>query len=114
VTTREATLPEDPLRELLAVAREQLRWTRAVAIPQLRTTLGLVLNSTEKRRVYELCDGKLASKEIAERLGIPVTTISTWTREWRNLGLASQVEERRIQHIVSLRAIGLEQVVSED
>jgi DNA-directed RNA polymerase specialized sigma24 family protein len=93
--------------ELLEAAHEQLRWIRAASIPQVRATLETVLDSTEKRKVYEMCDGETSSKEIADALDVPKTTISTWTREWRNLGLASEAKGRSIKHLASPSALSL-------
>jgi hypothetical protein len=92
---------------LEALLAEQLRWLRAAAMPSVRETVATALNTTQLRQAYELCDGTMKSNEIADKVGISKQGFSNWTRRWRNLGIAYEVEERRIQHLVSLAALEL-------
>lgn len=92
---------------LLAVAQEQLRWLRAAALPQVRETIAAALPTTQQRGAYELCDGTLKSNEIAEKVGISKQAFSQWTRRWRNLGIAYEVDQRKIHHLISLAALEL-------
>ncbi len=93
--------------EMLAVLEEQLRWQRAAAMPEVRKTIAAALTTTKLRKAYELCDGTRKSSEIAAQLDISPQAFSSWTRNWRNLGIAFEVEQRRIKHLVSLAALGL-------
>lgn len=86
---------------------EQLRWLRAAAMPSVRETVATALNTTQKRQAYELCNGTMKSNEIAAKLGISPQNFSGWTRRWRNLGIAYEVDERKIRHLVSLAALEL-------
>jgi hypothetical protein len=92
---------------LLAVAEEQLRWQRASAMPQVRETIAEALATTKLRQAYELCDGTRRSTEVAAKLGVSKQAFSGWTRNWRNLGIAYEVEGRRIKHLVSLATLGI-------
>jgi len=95
---------------LLEVAEEQLRWTRAAAIPQVRGTVETALGTVDRRRAYELLDGVRTSTEVADGAGVPKTTLSGWTRDWRNLGIANEVPTPkgvRIRHLISLAALGI-------
>lgn len=48
---------EELLAELLATSQEQLRWSRAAALPGIRATVADALPTTQQRRAFELCDG---------------------------------------------------------
>ena len=94
-------------RDMLEIASEQLRWLRAASTPQVRATVAEVLPTTQLRTAYELCDGTKASSETASQVGISPQAFSAWTRRWRNLGIAYEVEGRRIRHLISLAALEL-------
>lgn len=98
---------EDLLGELLAVAHEQLRWQRAAMLPEVRKTIERVLTTAQLRRAYESCDGTKQSADIAAEVGTSKQNMSAWTRRWRDLGIAYEIEGRRIKHLTSLSALGL-------
>jgi hypothetical protein len=104
-------MSEDVLGQQLEVAEEQLRWLRAAAIPSVRETVAAVLVTTRQRKAFELCDGKRTSTEVAKKAGVPKTTLSGWTSQWRHLGIANEVPTpngTRIRHLISLVALGLD------
>lgn len=86
---------------------EQLRWQRAASMSTVRETVAGALSTTKLRRAYELCDGTKASSDIAAEVGISPQAFSSWTRRWRNLGIAYEVEGRRICHLISLASLEL-------
>jgi hypothetical protein len=99
-----------PDSRLLEVAEEQLRWIRAAAIPEVRRTIAAALDSVERRRAYELHDGSRTGVEVSVAAKVPQQTLSRWTREWRNLGIANEVTTSkgiRIRHLMSLSALGI-------
>jgi hypothetical protein len=98
---------DELLAELLETSREQLRWQRAASLPGVRETVEETLSTTQLRRAYELCDGTRPSGDIASTVGTSPQNFSTWTRRWRNLGIAHETDGRRIHHLVSLAALGL-------
>ena len=99
---------ETILEALLSTAQEQLRWYRAAVLPQIRATIGDVLSSAQLRKAYELCDGERTMRQIAEGSGAGVATISRWTKRWRDLGIAFERPDGRIEHLVSLDSLGIE------
>ena len=104
---------DELLAELLATAEEQLRWQRAAVLPDVRRTVETTLTTTQLRRAYEMCDGTNASADIAKAVGTSKQSMSGWTRRWRDLGIAYEVEARRIKHLTSLSALGLPIEVGE-
>lgn len=101
------TSDQDPLSQLVEIAEEQLRWQRASALPNVRLTIAQALTTIQMRRAYEMCDGETASTDIADAVGASKSTISSWTRRWRDAGIAYEVEGRRIKHLASLDSLGL-------
>lgn len=92
---------------LLVVAEEQLRWLRAAAMPQVRETVDAALSKAEMRRAFELYNGKRTGAEIAKAVGVSPQSISNWTKRWRNLGIAFEVEGGANCHLVSLESLEL-------
>lgn len=105
---------DNVLAELLSVAQEQLRWQRAAVLPEVRHTVEQALTSTQLRRAYELCDGQKTLTQIATAVGASVASLSRWTRTWRDLGIAFERSDGRIEHLVSLEALGLPVEVADD
>jgi hypothetical protein len=105
---------DELLAELLAVAQEQLRWQRASVLPDVRKTIETTLTTTQLRRAFEMCDGTNASGDIAKAVGTSPPSMSGWTRRWRDLGIAYEVEGRRVKHLTSLSALGVPVEVDGD
>lgn len=98
---------EELLAQLVEIGQEQLRWQRAYALPEVRKTIELALPTTQLRRAYEMCDGTKQSVDIATAVGASKASMSGWTKRWRDLGIAIEVEGRRIRHLASLSSLGL-------
>ncbi len=98
--------------ELLAVTKEQLRWSRAAALPQVRETIATALDTRQKREAFELCDGKTTVTATAKKVKVAQPTVSRWTIAWQNLGIAYQ-DEDGVAHLISLKALGLPLEVAE-
>jgi hypothetical protein len=98
---------DELLTDLLATANEQLRWFKASVLPGVRSTVESALTTTQLRRAYAMCDGATKSKDIATAVGSSPASLSNWTRRWRDLGITYETPEGRIQHLVSLAALGL-------
>jgi Helix-turn-helix domain len=92
---------------LLAVAEEQLRWLRAAALSRVRETIDAALPKSEMRRAFELCNGNRTGAQLAKAVGVSPQSISNWTKRWRNLGIAYEVEGGAIRHLVSLESLEL-------
>lgn len=105
---------DELLTELLAVAQEQLRWQRAAVLPDVRKTIETALTTTQLRRAFEMCDGTKPSADIAKAVGTSPQSLSRWTGRWRDLGIAYEVEGRRVKHLTSLSALGLPVEVDGD
>ena len=105
---------DDALRELLLVAQEQLRWQQAATLPAVREALLSALTTTDMRQVYELCDGERTFRQIATAAGVALSTVSAWTRRWREAALVHETDAGRMKQLVSLDAIGISPQVDGD
>jgi hypothetical protein len=101
----------DPWEELVLIEREQLKWLRAMAMPQVRATVLEALKNGPERLAFDMSDGSKAGRDISAALGVSPATVSAWWKKWRVLGIANDVEGRRVSHIASLAELGLDQVV---
>ena len=101
-------MDEKALAELLSVGREQVRWLRALALPQVRITVRETLKSETERIGYDLTDGAHSGRDVASATGVSPATVSAWWKKWRLLGIAEDAGGRRVAHIASLAELGLD------
>lgn len=102
------------LTALLEVTQEQLRWERAAVMPSVRQTVESTLTSNAMRQAFELCDGTQASADVAKAVGTSPQNFSGWTRRWRDLGIAYEVEGRKVKQLASLKSLGIPTKIDED
>lgn len=97
-------------RKVVDVLTELLAWTKLEARPRVAARLSEILDSNEKKLVYEYSDGTRGVREISERIGVDKNTVSTWWKEWDGLGVMEQATSRRgrRQRLVSLEDVGIE------
>lgn len=98
---------------LLEILQEQLRWQKVAVIPIVKDLVTAVLESSTMRAAYEMCDGKSTFRDIAAATGVSISTVSSWSRRWRELGLAYEDDGGRIRHLISLEALGLPAEIAE-
>jgi hypothetical protein len=98
---------DEALRELVAIAKEQLRWQQAATLQSVRDALSRMLTTTDMRRVYEMCDGDRTFRESATEAGVALGTVSGWTRRWREAALVFETDAGRMKQLVRLEAIGI-------
>jgi hypothetical protein len=98
---------EDLVARLVELAEEQLRWQRAAVTPSVRATIERALATKQQREAFERCDGQQQSMDIAQAVGTSKQNFSGWTRRWRDLGIAYEVDGRKVKHLASLRSLGI-------
>ncbi len=108
---------EELLARLLATAQDQLRWTRAAVLPDVKRTIDQALGTTTLRHCYEALDGTRTGTEVAALVGMSEAAVSRWSRRWRDLGIAYEFAPEtgrpRTKHLVSLEDLGLPAEVDE-
>jgi hypothetical protein len=102
---------EELLTEMAATAQEQLRWTRAAAVADVKRTIEETLTTTTQRKCYEALDGTRSGSEAAQASGASNASVSGWARRWRELGIAYEYAPEsgraRTKHLVSLEDLGV-------
>ncbi len=78
------------LEEIAASLREVLLLTRVVAYPSVKQTLETLLDSPEKRRVYDATDGQRSTAQIQELSRVNTRFVSEWGQEWEKMGIVVQ------------------------
>lgn len=78
------------LEEIAASLREVLLLTRIVAYPSVKQTLETVLDSPEKRLVYDATDGQRSTRAIEKATGVNARKVSQWGQEWEQIGIVAQ------------------------
>jgi len=98
---------KDKIVELL---EEVLKWQRLQGMKILREILPQLLDTEEKRIVYEMTDGKNNQSKIANEAKVATGTVSNWWNIWYSYGILTKEEEKRngrYKKIISLKDLGI-------
>jgi hypothetical protein len=92
------------IEELL---EELIFWTSLSLRDEARDRFNAILDSPEKRRVYEACDGEASQLDIQTTTGVPKSTLRGWMQEWQEHGIVRPMAGGKRRKLVSLRALGI-------
>ena len=97
------------LRELSITLRELTNWVKVLGRGKVKTTLEQVLDTEQKRLVYDLCDGEKSVKDIEKITGVNVRYVSEWSQEWERIGIVEQGDLRkgRRKKLFDLTVLGI-------
>jgi len=87
--------------------KEILKWQRVQGILAFKSLIPIILNSKEKRKVYEMSDGTLTVKQISEKAEVATGTISNWWNKWLSEGILYKEGNKYIK-IASIKNLSLE------
>lgn len=100
--------------EILKELKEQTKWLRFLALPNLKKIIEENLQTKEQRKIYSLTDGKNSTYEISKKLsieGIKVShmTIYNYWKKWSVLGLVipSEKYSARPENIIDLEDLDI-------
>jgi len=100
--------------KLLKELKEQTKWLRFLALPNLKKIIEENLQTKEQRKIYSLTDGRNSTYEISKKLsvkGIKVShmTIYNYWKKWSALGLVTHSEKYsgRFENIVNLEDLDI-------
>ena len=74
-------------RQLL---KEILKWTKFAGMKSVKDALISVLNTDEKKQVYQLSDGINTNAQINKTTGVSAGSISGYWKKWAKLGLGER------------------------
>lgn len=93
-------------KETKALLRDILKWQRLQGIQVALELLPKVLDTKEKKIVYEMADGKNGIKEVQSKVKIAAGTIHNWWNNWLAQGILEK-NGQKYQKIVSLKELGI-------
>lgn len=98
--------------EQIQLLREILKWIRFAGMKGVKETLGSVLDTDQKKLVYQLSDGSRGIVEIGKATGIRSTaTISKYWKSWLKMGLGENISVKggeRFKRDFDLEDLGFE------
>ena len=101
--------------EILKELREQTKWLRSLALPNLKKNIEDKLTTNEQRRIYDLSNGENSTNDIAKKLraeGIKVShmTVYNYWKRWFALGIVfpSEKYSGRFEKVVDLKELNIE------
>jgi len=78
--------------ERTQLLREILKWIKFAGMKDVKDVLNSVLDTDQKKLVYQLSDGSKGTVEVGKATGIASTsTISRYWKSWVKLGLGENV-----------------------
>lgn len=103
-------MDKDSLKEL----KEQTKWLRFLAFPNLKKVIEENLTTKQQREIYSLTDGKNSTNVIAKKLileGIKVShmTVYNYWKKWNALGIVipSEKYSGRFKKIIDLENLDI-------
>jgi len=76
----------------------------------IRNRLIAILDSNDKKRVFEATDGRSSVRDIQSKTGVGKDTVSDWWNEWQKEGIVEESKEARGRRrkVLSLSDFGIE------
>jgi len=102
--------PQDS--EQTRLLTEILKWIKFAGMKEVKEVLNSVLDTDQKKLVYQLSDGSKGTVEVGKATGIASTaTISRYWKSWLKLGLGENVSVKggeRFRRAFDLEDFGIE------
>jgi len=101
--------------DYIRLLRKLIIYTKLANYEDIKNRLMTILNSDDKKRVFEATDGNNSTREIESITGVSKDTISNWWDEWEKEGIAEESKEVRGRRckIVSLCDFGIEVIAGK-
>lgn len=77
--------------------KEILKWQKVQGIVAFKNQVRLLLDTKEKKQVFEMTDGTLSVKQIAEKVNVATGTVSNWWSKWFIEGIVAKEGNRYIK-----------------
>lgn len=96
--------------DFIPLLHKLIIYTKLANYENIRNRLITVLDSGDKKRVFEATDGNNGTRQIESITGVSKDTVSNWWGEWEREGIVEESEEVRGRRckIVSLGEFGIE------
>lgn len=85
-------------------------YTKLANYDDIKNRLIRILNSDDKKRVFEATDGRSSVRDIQSKTGVGKDSISDWWNEWQKEGIVEESKEARGRRrkLLSLSDFGIE------
>ncbi len=96
--------------EQVKLLREILKFTKFAGMAQVKGVLETVLNSPKKKLAYQLSNGSLGTREVAQQSGVGGSVSDLW-KEWKRKGLGDTISVQRgerLKRSFDLEEFGIE------
>ena len=100
-------MPETQNQETNKLLSEILKWQKLQGMNILMDLVPKLLDSDEKKIVYEMTDGKNKREDIIKETGCSAGAISSWWIDWCSKGILEKIDGGRYKKIISLAEIGI-------
>jgi response regulator of citrate/malate metabolism len=84
----------ESLKKIVELLQEILRWIKFAGAREVRTVLGNMLDTEQKRLIYHLSDGEHGSVEISKTVGVSDVTVRRYWESWARLGIMEPLRVR--------------------
>jgi len=81
--------------EQIRLLQKLATYTKLANYESIRSRLIKILNSDDKKRVFEATDGKNSVRDIQSATGVTKDTVSDWWNEWQKEGIVEESKETR-------------------
>lgn len=94
----------------IPLLHELVIYTKLANYGNIRNLLITILDSEDKKRVFEATDGNNSTRQIESVTGVNKDTVSNWWDEWEREGIVEESEEVRGRRckVVSLGEFGID------
>jgi hypothetical protein len=100
--------------ELLATAKEILKWVRIQAQPAAKLTIEAALPAAAHRRLYQALDGRQTQAQLAALLKTSQPTVSRLISAWVRASIVEESQPGRYIRSFDLNTLGVDLNVGED
>ena len=77
--------------------KEILKWQKIQGLQAFKSIASGVLDTKEKRLVYEMSDGSFTVKQISEKAKVSTGTVSNWWSKWLAEGIIYKENNKYIK-----------------
>lgn len=81
---------------------EILKWQRIQGKSTLKKVIPGLLDTREKKLVYELTDGRTPISEISKKTDVATGTVSNWWKIWLANDIIERIDGKRYKKVISL------------
>ena len=97
-------------KDVVELLSQLLAWIKLEARPRAAARLADILDSDEKKLVYQYSDGTRGVREVGDITGVDKNAVLTWWKDWDKRGIMEQATawKGRRQRLISLEELGIE------